>query len=214
MQKFLFCLAPLALSLTTLLHADLYSAAQITAAATATQFSVQITVDEHGVGRFTNTAGTNIAVTGTLRNDPGPGGLNNVLTYSLLNPPGLVAGDVLLRDAGGSILDVIRFNSSNGTLVFYSDNVDGFDALGDTPGPPRLLYTNRSTIPEIGTEQFNFGSYTPLNGEPGFVAGEAGPVMYTFISDGNTPSPVPEPSTLCLLGTGLVGMLARVRSRL
>ena len=33
-----------------------------------------------------------------LQNDPGPGGLANVLTYSLLNPPGLTAGDLLINE--------------------------------------------------------------------------------------------------------------------
>src|SRR5271166_6153289 len=58
-------------------------------------FSVSIVVDENGNGRLTNTAGANIALPFALQNDPGPGGLDNVLTYSLVSPPGLTAGDVL-----------------------------------------------------------------------------------------------------------------------
>jgi len=69
--------------------------------------------------------------------DPGPGGLANALTYNLLNPPGLVAGDLLVQEvAGGPLSDLIRFNSSQtcfvglpGCLVFYSDNLDGADAI-------------------------------------------------------------------------------------
>ena len=62
-----------------------------------------------------------------------------------MGPPSLVAGDVLLQDGiGGPILDVVRFNpAGNGgnpdyhaSLLFYSDNVDGFDALADTSSPP------------------------------------------------------------------------------
>jgi hypothetical protein len=95
-------------------------------------FSVTITVDENGNGSLTNTDGFFGTLGSALQNDPGPGGLNNVLTYSLLNPPGLTAGDVLIT-GDGLIMDIVRFNPSErcvdgslGCLVFYSDNVDGF----------------------------------------------------------------------------------------
>lgn len=181
-------------------------------------FSITISVDENRNGRFTNTAGFAAALPSALQNDPGPGGRPNILTYSLINPPGLTAGDVRLQDGvGGPILDVVRFNpgercvdGSLGCLLFYSDNIDGFDALADTPGPPFAFYPNTITIPEIGPEGNNRAVYTPVAGQPGFVLGAGGPVTFVLISD----APVPEPASLAILGAGLTGLaIARSRRR-
>src|SRR3989442_8354446 len=124
-----------------------------------------VTVDENGNG--IGTLGP-----GFLAPDPGPGAHPLVLTYDLSFAPGavLTPGDVLLFDPnepGSPVLDVIRFNSffdgtgvaaldaSPFTLVFYSDNIDGFDALADTVGLPGILYTNQARIPEVGPEGNN-----------------------------------------------------------
>lgn len=174
-----------------------------------------ITVDEYGVG-FLDFGGGPISMPGVLAPDPGPGGLRSVLTYDLLGPPSIVAGDILLQDGvGGPILDVIRFNPAgtggpgyHASLLFYSDNIDGFDSLGDTPGPPGLLYANRLTLLEIGMEGGLDGAiYTPLVGQPGYVPGFQ--VTYNLISDGH--NPIPEPSTMLLLGTGVIAVVGRFR---
>src|SRR5690348_13331829 len=94
-----------------------------------------ITVDENGNGTLLFPGGVPIPTHGVLAADPGPGGLSSVLTYNLLGPPSLVAGDVLLTDGGG-LQDVIRFNPAGtgnpaypASLLFYSDNLDGFDSI-------------------------------------------------------------------------------------
>jgi hypothetical protein len=182
-------------------------------------FAVNITVDENGHGRLTNTAGADITLPFALQNDPGPGGLPSVLTYSLVNPPGLTAGDVRIIEPGNGLSDVVRFTASQvcvdgsiGCLVFYSDNMDGFDSLADTSSPPLNSYPNTVTLTEMGTEENNFVLYTPLAGQPGFVAEAAGPVTYMLISD--AAAVVPEPGSIAILGAGLAGLgFIRVRHR-
>src|SRR5207253_5690688 len=117
-----------------------------------------IAIDENGNGF--GTLGP-----GFLAPDPGPGGLPLVLTYRL--PFAGVQGDVLLNDPGIGFLDVIRFNG-NGTVLFYSDNIEGSDAIGDTVSPPGAFYANRLTIDEVGPEGANSAFYTPGPGQPGF----------------------------------------------
>ena len=176
-------------------------------------FTVTISADENGHGTLVNSNGFKSALPFALLPDPGPGGLPAALTYGLLNPPGLVAGDLILieRGPGAPISDLIRFNpnQNGGSLVFYSDNLEGADALADT-GFPTAFYTNNTTFFEVGPEGANGITYTPVAGQPGFVAGAAGPATYIISSD----SPVPEPCSLTLLALGAACGLASCRRRL
>jgi len=161
-----------------------------------------ITVDENGNGIGTIGGGS-------LKPDPGPGGLTSVLTYNLAFSA--TQGDIGLSSIEPGFpfpvtFDYIRFNG-NGTLDFYSDNVPTADSLGDTPGPPLAFYTNLITIAEVGPEGNNGAFYTPTAGQPGFDA--SGP-SYHFISDG---SAVPEPASIAILGTALLGIAFAGRRR-
>jgi len=104
--------------------------------ANAQAFSVTVSIDENGNGQLTNSAGFSGAMQFALQADPGPGGLASALTYSLLNPPGLVAGDLILLDPSLLVSDIIRFNPDEsiagavGAIVFYS--ILGEGSLADT----------------------------------------------------------------------------------
>ena len=163
---------------------------------------ILITVDENGHGSLVNPSTGTFNLPGVLAPDPGPGGLASALSYNLLGPPSLVVGDVLLMEPGGGglISELIRFNPDHGgTLVFYSDNLDGVDSLADT-GFPSSLYTNLLTISEVGPEGSNGALYTPTAGQPGFVSGSNFPVQYRIISDA---AAVPEPGTLLTGGIAI-----------
>jgi hypothetical protein len=135
--------------------------------------------------------------------DPGPGGRSSVAQYGLLSPPGLVGGDVVLLDSAVTA-DLLRFNPdvNGGSLFFYSDQDGGIDAPADT-GMPDGSNTNVVRLSEAALNGGGFGFvYTPIAGQPGFVAGAAGPVIYTFISD--AVSQVPEPASIIITSSALV----------
>lgn len=173
-----------------------------------------ISIDENGHGLLSFPGSPSIHMVGVLSADPGPGGLASVMTYDMLGPPSVTDGDVLFSD-DGLILDVVRFNNYGtggapgykASILFYSDNIDGFDAAADTSGPPTSLYTNSLTLNEVG----GFAFYHPSAGQPGFVPGFD--VAYNLFSDGTFGVPEPATWSMMIMGFGLAGAALRARRR-
>ena len=164
---------------------------------------------ENGAGTIQFTGGPVLPLPGVLAPDPGPGGQALALTYNLLGPPSLVAGDLLLLD-GDVLSDVIRFNPA-GTAAGYPASVVFYSALESVGGEladvgfPGSFYANIVRMAEgaLGVV------YTPTANQPGYVAGFA--VTYRIESL----TAAPEPGSVVLLATGLLGIVgaSRVKRR-
>ena len=161
------------------------------------QASTIVEIDENGNGSINFGSGPTF-ITGTLQQDPGPGGQPDALTYAL-GAPNLTEGDLFLTE-GGQIEDIIRFNPTGAggdsaylsSVLFYASDVNGIEDLADSSQPPSAFYANTLTLPE--TAIGNQTDYTPISGQPGFVSGFNVTYMMT--------SPVPEPSSIFLLVSG------------
>jgi hypothetical protein len=170
-----------------------------------------ISVFENGTGTITFPGGSALPLPGVLAPDPGPGGLSLALTFDLLGPPNLLAGDLHVFDPGSEVFsDIIRFNPAGtgsagypASLVFYS--ISGEGALADT-GFPTGAYTNIANIFESAGGDF---TYTPTANQPGYVGGFS--VTYHVTS-----GPVSMPdggATLSLLASAL-GAMVLLRRRI
>jgi hypothetical protein len=145
---------------------------------------------------------------GTLQADPSGSGNATVLTFFL--PATVGNGDVSIFDGSltGPLDDVIRFTDAQGRLtgfsadrmLYYSDNTDADPAgvLADTASPPINRQTSGPNVVELGPE-----------GNTGFVYTIPSDNLYIGTSDGV----VPEPGSLSLLGTGLIGLAGFVRRK-
>jgi hypothetical protein len=170
---------------------------------------VVVTVDRYGRGNFAVTGQPTVPINWTFAPDPGPGGLNAVLTYSLPFVP--VAGDVFLTNQGIPT-DLVRFNIGStptpSSIAFYSSG--NGTSTADTPTPPLSLYPNLINLPRTGVTHRDV-YYTPTSSQPGYAIFNHQVVMYHFITE--TLVPLPTTAGLGAAGLGLVGLSAFLRRR-
>ncbi|MGO9139681.1 MAG: PEP-CTERM sorting domain-containing protein [Syntrophales bacterium] len=168
------------------------------------QAKAAIVIDEYGPGYTKNLAIPNApwhVWDGALRPDPTWAGETSLSYFGARGEflPGYF--DVLVKDPSGADSDMLRFwNPPSNTLwtyvMFYSADIGG-GAPADTGLPPAASWNVMYTVYEDSNGVFHWTS--PLSGSE-----------FTGYSEGH--APVPEPTTMLLVGLGLVG-LAGVRRK-
>lgn len=119
------------------------------------------------------------------------------------NPQGLVAGDLLVDNAKGQLVDLIRFNPTEtingqtGALVYYRP-VGPYES---NTGFPTSYYSNAVTVTEGPMGDY---AYFPTSGQPGFINGP--PTGLTIVYDIGDQNGTPEPASAALI-LGAIGIL-------
>ena len=136
--------------------------------------------------------------------------INEGILYQLQSPLAFESGDVILSEPTGAISDLARFfnnlqdfgnGAGIGNLIFMYSDIDAVADPGDIFPIPTDRMFNVVTIPELGPENgFESTPYTAslLDGSS---------ISYLLVSD------VPEPSSILLLGSGLLVLTIVIRKQ-
>jgi hypothetical protein len=158
--------------------------------------------DEQGNAEYSQNGGPLVPIGGQLLPDPASGVVG--LTYFL--PELVVNGDVVVFEGAngdapqGSVSDGLRFTDAAGNLAGNTADRMIYFSLPDQAGPDGI-----ADVPAF-PGNWNPGAFATENNGV-FNWNPGGGNIYNGISD------APEPSTVALLGVGLVGLAAFARRR-
>jgi hypothetical protein len=161
-------------------------------------------IDEYGPGYYQDMDPSSDGLwhvwNGALQTDPIEGG-NSLIYIGTRYSPFTGYQDVVVNDPSGAISDVLRFwgptsTSTNIYVILYS--AVGGGAPADRGIPTDLIVVDTVNENPDGT----FYWLNPVNGS-----------QYFGYSDTVAPNPIPEPTTMLLLGSGLIGLAGYGRKK-
>ncbi len=107
-----------------------------------------------------------------------------------------------------------------GTVITAADatfaptfNFDGKEVVTWSNGATVTLITGSGALPPLGNIGLGAGTAGPITVNAEMVPGTAGGVTQTSLRFYESAAPVPEPATMVMLGSGILGVIARRKRR-